>query len=199
MTTLAQLDQALRPLQSVDDQGFYPRFLFRGQSKHYGRIPPLIARKPSKPAIKQLYRMFSDASLFASGIGGYHVGRRDGIGLFQHYGLPTPFLDFSGCIDVAIFFALLTAKPGDQAVIYVLDRSLIPAEAVCFELQFFCLPLNEGGNRHRHLRQDAFVLGPTHFDSPPAAADFDPLKPSFGKALTPTSLTCMRATRRRSL
>jgi hypothetical protein len=106
--------------------------------------------------------MFADASN-ARGIGGYPVDRRNGIGLLQHYGMPTSFIDFTGCLDVAIFFALHGASSGDEVVIYSLDRSRLVGNAICFELDFLCLPLSEGGIRHRHLRQDAFVVGPAYW------------------------------------
>jgi FRG domain-containing protein len=184
MNKLTSVASTLRPLQGRDESGYYPRFLFRGQCKHYNSITPLIARRPSTSAVSQLYALFRDASIFATGIGGYRVTRRDGIGLFQHYGIPTPFIDFSGCLDVALFFALLGSPPGDDAVIYVLDRAQLPECAISFELDFLCFPFNEGGSRHRHLRQDAFVVGPAKWQHGMCHKDFDLLSAPFRPALS---------------
>jgi hypothetical protein len=183
MATLIDVETRLRGLQGLDDTKHFPLYLFRGQCRDFGNITPLIARRPSKDAIEQLYQMFREADLFAKGIGGYMVGRRDGVALLQHYGLPTPFIDFTGCLDVAIFFSLLGAAPGDEAVIYVLNRSKLLDTALAFELDFLCLPFSEGGRRHRHWRQDAFVVGPEDWKSPPAGVTFDLLKFPYKDAI----------------
>src|SRR4051812_14266085 len=115
MSTLRSVEAILRPLQGRDEHGFYPRYLFRGQTKHHGNITPFISRRLCPEAKLQVYRMMRDASIFATGIGGYTVNRRDGIGLLQHYGIPTPFIDFTGTLDVAMFFALLNTQPGNQS------------------------------------------------------------------------------------
>jgi hypothetical protein len=115
-------------------------------------------------------------------IGGSHVSRRDGIGLFQHYGLPTPFIDFSGCLDVAIFFALLGASVGTQAVIYSRPPQAARVGGIV-ELDFFCLPPTDGGLKHRHWRQDAFVVGPAEWQSTKCHVDFDLASPPFELAL----------------
>jgi len=133
--------------------------------------------------------MFKDARVFASGIDGWPVSRRHGIGLFQHYGLPTPFVDLSGYVDVAIFFALLGASVGTQAVIYVLDRFKLPESAVSFELDFLCLRPTDGGLKHRHLRQDAFVVGPAKWHRNKCHVNFDLALPPFKPALTPHQFT----------
>ncbi len=187
--TLESLKQHLAKFERQDTAEHCPRYLFRGQTQHYDTITPLIARRPSPAAITQLYRLFSDASLFATGIGGYHVSRRNGIGLLQHYALPTPFIDFSGCLEVAVFFSLLGATAGTDAVIYVLDRSLLPATALSFELDFFALPPSEGGLKHRHWRQDAFVVGPKDWVSSSSHAGFDLNCAPFKSAITTHTYT----------
>ena len=58
-----------------------------------------------------------------------------------------------------------------------------------FELDFFCLPPTHGGLKHRHWRQDAFVVGPADWQRPTCHVNFNLASPLFETALTTRQFT----------
>jgi hypothetical protein len=71
-------------------------------------------------------------------------------------------VDMSGTPDVALYFALLKAVPGDIAVVYALNAECVGEDApfTVAEHGFLVLPHDQGGCQHRWLRQDGFGVCP---------------------------------------
>jgi hypothetical protein len=140
-------------------------------------------------AVGQAYTLLRYAKQIVPGIAGYQVQYyEDALAILQHYGWPTPLIDWSGTLDVAAFFALLYSLPGRQAVIYVLDLNLIPPNVASqlwiIDHDFITIPLQHGGFRHRWLRQDGFAATTPNWRAAPAARGFDMLQLGLGPALT---------------
>jgi hypothetical protein len=125
------------------------------------------------------------ARQICQGLRGYSIGHLDGVAVLQHYGWPTPLIDFTGVLEVAVFFALFGAKPHSDAVIYVLDRAHLPPEAEFVDHDFFTHELSDGALRHRWLRQDGFAITPRDWRMADTARSFDLHSDSFQAALTP--------------
>ena len=130
--TLAQIRESLSPLASAQLHDGFPRYLFRGQSKDYGSLTPGVARLSREDAY-QAHMAYRQAQKIATGLMGYRTPKLDGYAVLQHYGWPTPLLDFSADLEVAIFFALFDAQPGQHCIIYQLDLSAVPKDMVVFQ------------------------------------------------------------------
>jgi len=89
---------------------------------------------------------------------GYSIDHLDGLAVLQHYGWPSPLIDFSATLEVAIFFALLGAKPDSTSIIYMLECEQLPPEAIVVDHDFLTHNLEGGGLKHRLLRQDGFAV-----------------------------------------
>jgi FRG domain len=118
------LDAALKLVRYLKQSGTYD--LFRGQNHTYP-LCPSIARRP-----EALHANMALLSRFASWVHEHHSlsslhDNRDAImAVAQHYGMPTPFLDFTTDPDVAAFFASDTGekpRPKQTACILCLNRA----------------------------------------------------------------------------
>ena len=92
----------------------YP-FLFRGQTKDFGKCLPSIYREEDKQSAAYLFlerlREVEFTELIkehpvVKGFFNRHHFSVDYIGLAQHYGLKTDILDLTNNLDVALFFAM---------------------------------------------------------------------------------------------
>lgn len=112
-----------------------PQYLFRGQNKDYPNVVPFIAR-PTLSTLErgQAYticrRINVLSSQFYSEATPFPLDEVHLLALLQHYGWPTPFLDLTESVDVAIFFALLGHVGPDPAVVYVINTEKLPADAL---------------------------------------------------------------------
>lgn len=162
----------------VLDDGM-PRYLFRGQNREWydAAGTPLInstfARVPETDTllVGQAYTTLRRAGQLSSGTWGYAVNAVDGLAVFQHYGWYTPSIDFTGTIDVALAFALHPAPQGP--LMYLLDRTRLPQGILIAEHGFLLTPLNQGGTRHRWLRQDGFGVMNSDWQNPVAVRQFN--------------------------
>jgi FRG domain len=166
-----------------------PRYLFRGHtapcfdggdgaeiiSSRYSRFPTddevmmgvseTMDKNASREwAIGNAYTILRTAG-FLDGLSGYrHRDRIDTLAILQHYGYPTPMVDFSGTIDVALFFAFWAgdASKVSTPTLYVLDRMAAAlagdnAPLIVVDHDFLSFPFPDG-LRVRWLRQDGFAV-----------------------------------------
>ncbi len=184
MRTLKQLRGELIPLQGVTLADGRPRYLFRGQVEQHRTIVSRFSRLPADDVLMgQAYTVYRYARQICQGLRGYSIGHLDGVAVLQHYGWPTPLIDFSGVLEVAVFFALFGATPKSEAVIYVLDRESLPDDAEFVDHDFLTNELSDGGLRHRWLRQDGFAITPRDWRMADTARSLNLLADSFRPAL----------------
>jgi len=186
VTTLADIRAKLLPLQDAKLGDGRPQFLFRGQNTRHDKMNSTFARLPDDPVlIGQAYTVFRYARQICRGLRGYSISHLDGVALIQHYGWPTPLIDFTGTLEVAVFFALFRATAGSEAVIYALDQTQLPQNAVVVDHEFLTHGVSDGGLRHRWLRQDGFAITPRDWQMADICRSFDLLSKSFHAALGP--------------
>jgi hypothetical protein len=186
--TLANIRAKLLPLQGTKLCNGRPQFLFRGQNARHDKIDSTFARLPDDPVlIGQAYGVFRYARQICQGLRGYSISHLDGVALLQHYGWPTPLIDFTGTLEVAVFFALFRAAPGSEAVIYALDQTQLPQDAVIVDHEFLTHGLSDGALRHRWLRQDGFAITTRDWQMADISRSFDVLSQSFQAAIRPHS------------
>ncbi len=191
MTQLASIRTQLESLEKEMLPSGKPRFLFRGQSQIYSSVKSRFARIPAceKLRIGQAYTTCRYAKEIGKGLRGYSIGPLDGIAVLQHYGWPTPLIDLSAKLEVAIFFALLNAKPGQEAVIYKLDCKTMSNKAIIIDHFFLTHQLDDGGLKHRWIRQDGFAIAPADWRDSDSCRKFDLLKAPFSSSITPYRFT----------
>ena len=181
---LATVRKRLADHQRRDGGSMHPRYLFRGQSADHGSITPTFARKLSdETEIGQAYTVCRYAKRICQGLRGYSIDYLDGIAILQHYGWPTPLIDFTGSLEIAVFFALLDAKPGSEAVVYVLDTEALPDQALVLDHGFLTHPLDDGAFGCRWLRQDGFAVTTKEWTDATEARAFDLLAAPFLAAI----------------
>ena len=153
------------------------RMLFRGQTRVYPTIKPSITRDARKIQndMWTICRRFYGASM---GVTGYRIEEgHDRLSMLQHYILRSPVIDLTGTPMVALYFAILGAEVGQECVLYSVDRSKAENPEVVFSDHFFlALPLEDGGLKHRWLRQDGYSVGPLAWSDPDKVSAFDLLK-----------------------
>lgn len=92
--------------------------LFRGQSRIWPDIRPSITRpdvdEDTRRALWEICRRFVHVAQL--GLTGYLVSSvHDRLAILQHYILRSPVIDLTGTPEIALYFALLGAKPGITA------------------------------------------------------------------------------------
>lgn len=154
-------------------------WLFRGQSRVYPRIQPSLVRLGEEARVL-MYNACRRFHVAAQGVTGYTVkSELDRLGLLQHYVGLSPLLDLTGTPEVALYFALLGSRPGDECVVYALDTDAQPPNERQFDLtdhSFLLLPLNEGGLQHRWVKQDGYGLCPKGWPALTDIVGFDLLR-----------------------
>jgi len=184
VTELAEVRRRLTEYQGRDVANGLPRFLFRGQRAVYPGIKSTFARIPTTEVeIGQAYTVYRYAKQICQGLRGYTIDHLDGVAVLQHYGWPTPLIDLTGTLEVAVFFSLHGASAESHAVIYVLDTQKLPEQAIVVDHAFLTHTLEDGGLRHRWLRQDGFALTTQDWRAAPDAREFDLLAIAFASAL----------------
>lgn len=170
---------AIEALEWMQDQkNSDDGILFRGQTQVYPTIRPSIARIEDQ---KTQNEMWAICRLFygnAMGVTGYLIENgHDRLSILQHYILQSPVIDLTGTPEVALYFALLGAKVGQECVVYSVDRNRAAAPGVVFSDHFFlALPLEDGGLKHRWLKQDGYSVGPVDWIDLSKVKAFDLLK-----------------------
>jgi hypothetical protein len=184
MTNLAELRARLEQYESGNVAHAHPRFLFRGQCQVYPSIKSTFSRVPVDDIeIGQAYTVYRYAKQICQGLRGYTIDHLDGVAVLQHYGWPTPLIDVTGTLEVALFFALHGAPGGSRAVVYVIDTRKLPERVVVVDHDFLTHTPDDGGRRHRWLRQDGFALTPRDWRSATDAREFDLLSSTLAPAI----------------
>ena len=167
------------------------RVLFRGQSRVWCTIKPSITRDDpeTRSQMWAICRWFYSS---ATGVTGYSIDKgHDRLAILQHYILRSPVIDLTGTPEVALYFALQGAKLGQECVVYSVDVERAEVQGVVFSDHFFLvLPLQEGGLKHRWLKQDGHSVGPENWRDPEVVQNFDMLKLN--------GIDCMRFVRQRN-
>lgn len=167
------------------------RVLFRGQSRVYPTIKPSITRdcEETRRCFWAILRLF--CSHRAMHLTGYAVGSvHDRLSILQHYIGRSAVVDLTGKPEVALYFALM-GKCGEDRVVYVVDQTKSAPSGVVFSNHaFLALPLGQGGDKHRWLRQDGYSVGPTDWWDRDVVQNFDLLKLD--------GVSCMRFTKEES-
>jgi len=118
------LDSALKLAQYLKKSGRYD--LFRGQN-HTFPLCPSIARRPEMIEANQaLLNRFASWVHAHDSLSSLHNNQDAIMAVAQHYGIPTPFLDFTTNPDVAAFFASNIderPRPKQTACILCLNRA----------------------------------------------------------------------------
>lgn len=117
-----------------NDQHFERRLWFRGESDVSRKTVPTLMRTDtadtdeSLPDIMRRIVRFAKSKIY-SFVDTAHFNDADWMGLLQHYGIPTPLLDWSEDFCTSLFFATKHWIDGEKtekdAVIYVLDPFLL--------------------------------------------------------------------------
>ena len=184
MPDLTRIRQVLSGYKDRDVEGGRPRFLFRGQRAIYPSIKSTFSRVPNTEVeIGQAYTVYMYAKQICQGLRGYAIDHLDAVAVLQHYGWPTPLVDVTGTSEVAVFFALHGASAGSRAVVYVIDTQELPEQVLVVDHGFLTHTLDDGGLRHRWLRQDGFALTTNDWRAATDARDFDLLNPTFAQAI----------------
>lgn len=138
--------------------------LYRGQSQVWPTVKPSITRvcEDLQRRMWTVTRWFCATG--AAHITGYRIEEmHDRLSVLQHYIGRSPVIDLSGTPEVALYFALKHSAntPGSTpCVVYSIDRR--KSDAVFTDHDFLVLPLNEGGAKHRWLRQDGYSVASPH-------------------------------------
>ena len=103
-----------------------PRYLFRGEpgdSCAYPETKSSILRLASDPDLQtEIITLTSRiADWLSNPASNFHLTNDDAVGLIQHLGLPTHYLDFSSDATVAAAFAVGDKDPGQLVNMAVLD------------------------------------------------------------------------------
>ena len=184
MPTLSEVRARLAEFRGRELADGRPQFLFRGQRAVYPSIKSTFARIPNTEIeIGQAYTAYRHAKQICQGLRGYTIDHLDGVAVLQHYGWPTPLVDLTGTLEVAVFFALRGASSRSPAIIYVVDTHKLPGNGVVVDHTFLTHTLSDGGLRHRWLRQDGFALTTRDWRTATDARDFDLLSVPFNSAL----------------
>lgn len=196
MTDLAKVRRRLAEYQGRDLSDGRPRFLFRGQRAVYPSIRSTFSRTTTEDMeIGQAYTVYRYAKQICQGLRGYTIDHLDGVAVLQHYGWPTPLIDLTGTPEVAVFFALYGASAGSRAVIYVVDSQMLPEQAIVVDHAFLTHTQDDGGFRHRWLRQDGFAVTTREWRAATDAREFDLLAPPLSSALEAHEFTVSDADR----
>jgi len=184
MTDLAEVRRQLAAYKDSDVADGRPRFLFRGQRAVYPSIKSTFSRIPNTEVeVGQAYTVYRNAKQICQGLRGYTIDHLDGVAVLQHYGWPTPLIDLTGTPEVAVFFALQGAAAGSPAVVYVIDTQKLPDQALVVDHGFLTHTLDDGGLRHRWLRQDGFGITTREWWAATDAREFDLLDSVFAPAV----------------
>lgn len=151
------------------------KLLFRGQNKIWPTIMPSLVRDDEQ-TITDMYQLCHWFLRVANGITGYCIEKEhDKLAILQHYIGRSPSIDLTGTPIIALYFALLNANVGDKCVVYSID-STTKANVVISNHDFLIRPLEDGGKKHRWLRQDGYTISPNNWRDLSEVKKFDLLK-----------------------
>lgn len=153
--------------------------LFRGQVKVYPTVVPSLLRSTVSDACRDAWwdvtRHFISAR---NGLTGYQIASpHDALAVIQHYLIKSPVIDVTGTPEIALYFALADPTSTATRVVYAADEATLRhAGYVVTDHAFLALPADQGGLKHRWLRQDGFTIGISDWKDLHAARKLDFLK-----------------------
>ena len=136
--------------------------LFRGQRELYPTIFPSLLRQDIAEEDRQKWwRVLRRFVSSRTGIAGYEIrSAHDAVSIVQHYLVKSPVIDLTGTPEVALYFAIKNASREKLQVVYRARVGILQeAGFVVSDHDFLTLPLQEGGLKHRWLRQNGFTVG----------------------------------------
>ncbi len=77
------------------------------------------------------------------------MNREEAVAILQHYGLPTPQIDLTGDIEIALFFALNEVKEGQQPSLFFVDTELLTGDVNLTEHSFLIDDITNSGLDNR--------------------------------------------------
>jgi len=115
----------------------------------------------------------------------------DALAILQHYGWPTPSLDLTGTLEVALFFALEGKPLADlgvvPSVLFVVDTEAIKKnhpELKIVDHSFLVFDIDATGTLVRWLRQDGYAIIPIVWFDNQAMKTLDLKAPGLTDAVT---------------
>jgi hypothetical protein len=156
-------ESAAAALQWMRERASRPgHALFRGQIKVYPTIfPSLLRDTVSEEPRKAWWGVTRRFISSRDGLTGYQIrSPHDALAVIQHYLIKSPVLDVTGTPEIALYFALLDPASTATRVVYAAEQAALKGAGwVVTDHAFLALPLNQGGIKHRWLRQDGFTIG----------------------------------------
>jgi hypothetical protein len=150
--------------------------LFRGQSRVYPTVYPSLLR--DNVSEQDHLSWWSVTRKFISsrnGLAGYSIpSPHDALAIVQHYLLKSPVIDVTGTPKIALYFALAEQASGATRVVYAADAAVLGGTGlVVTDHAFLALPLEQGGRKHRWLRQDGYTVGVHKWENLEASRNLD--------------------------
>lgn len=197
--SIAQLKSYLKenyPCEIIyeKNQHIIPKYLFRGEvdntwtetTSSFGRFVEKYKDEGCSRYAEILYR---SAYRGLRGIDGYTISPEEGIALLQHYGMPTPQIDLTGNIDVAIFFATENIGANLKPIIQIIDVTQISDDLEIVDHAFLTTKDKDAISKHRYVRQDGFAIFPKEYKKTDIARTFDLKAPEFQKFVKTVSFS----------
>ena len=155
------------------------KFLYRGQKQVYPTIKASITRLCEETKRKMWTIVRHYCARGAAHVAGHYIDNyHDRLSILQHYIVCSPLIDLTGTPRIALYFAITHAEAHKTCVVYAIDRRSVTSDDVVFsDHDFLALPIAEGGDMHRWLRQDGYTVGPRScWWNPQAVEEFDMLE-----------------------
>lgn len=172
--SIQDLKRYLNSLNSENTNQEVPKFLFRGQTQDFGNIKPSFARVAHNSVLRgQSYTIYRYSPNLLRGLYGYSISSEEAVAVLQHYGMPTPQIDLTHNIDIAIYFATEIISQDILPRIYVIDTSKVNEDVVLTDHFFLVNDLANAGLNNRWLRQDGYAIMHKDWVSAKDAEEFD--------------------------
>ncbi len=181
--SIAQLKSYIEknyPYQVISDKNhlMIPRYLFRGEEDNtwtatkssFGRF---VEQFQEEGCSRYAQIIYLSAYRGLRGIDGYTISPEEGIALLQHYGMPTPQIDLTGNIDVAIYFATENRSAKLKPIIQIIDTTQIPDDLEIVNHAFLTTKDMDAISKHRYVRQDGYAITPKEYNRKDIAQTFD--------------------------
>jgi hypothetical protein len=173
-----------------NEDGEEPRYLFRGENSCYENVKSSFGRFAERwpDSVGHVQRIYLSIKSRLRGLDGYAIETdQQAMALLQHYWMPTPQIDLSGNIDVAIYFAIDGKESHNTSRITIVDRNAVPDDLEIINHNFLVTKdLNEA-EKNRYLRQDGYAIAPKDYRNATIVKNFDLMNPayrSFVKCIT---------------
>lgn len=159
-----------------------PKFFFRGQTQDYSSIKNSISvvagfngtESEKKEIRTQAHKICMLSGKIAGGMSGtINIDIYNALALLQHYLWLSPVLDITGTLEVAMFFAWSNPGTGKESIIYIIKSDEIPDELHVYDHDFLMYNLDNGGIKHRWLKQDGYGICPKDFHNLEEIMNFD--------------------------